>query len=227
MQMCVSGLHRTRKHSHLQCTPTFRSLLLALQLSLLELQLSCQFFFVSTFLGHTFLVHRTVLTQISRFVALVTDSGFLYPSCLCPCLSDRRTCFNLSSGPWGHSCKLRRHPWENGAQLSHEEDRPLRFSFAQKNSVLPNPSSPRFCTSGVGAKYFSNTPRFTVSAMSIRLQRPELLSTEVRLCYRCPAGLSLQCRLLKHRNPITSGISPRRLAPSRSISTRCPSVKRH
>ena len=136
-----------------------------------SLNCSCRvsFLFVPTFLGHTFLVHCTVLTKMSRFVALVTDSGFFtllaYASWLCPCLSDHRAlAFCLLPYPLDQTV-LHQHPWAHGARLPHEEDPTTSALTSAQVFSLAESFSTCFCTSGRGAKPFSNTPRFTVSAI--------------------------------------------------------------
>ena len=112
----VSEQQRSRLHLHSHVS------ILALSLSLLGLQLSFQFSSLfPPLLGHTFLVHETVLTQRSRFVALMTDSCFFTLLAFALGLA-------LAFGAT-HASSVDIHG-HMGARLPHEEDPPLRLSFA-------------------------------------------------------------------------------------------------
>ena len=78
-------------------------------------------FSVSTLLGHTSLAHRTALARISRFVALVTDSGFITLLAFAVGFALAFLIIGLVFYfPWEQSV-LHRHLRAYGARLPHEE----------------------------------------------------------------------------------------------------------
>ena len=152
------GFTKTRRPGHLQCTPTFRPLLLALPLSLLELQLSCPFslcFHLSqSYVSCTPYSPREVVQ-----VCCTSDRlGFLYPCCLCPWL-----CPCLSSCPftWSQSV-LHRHPRAKKSAASARRGSTTSALICAKEFSHAESFITCFCTSARAANPFSNTPRFTV-----------------------------------------------------------------